>query len=658
MLKKRLAVIIVLCSLLIVTACEVEIGEKPLIEKTIETARTEIWREIGQGNVSSASIAVMKNGEILYQEGFAMADRLSSSPVDENTQYNIGSVSKVFTATAILQLVEEGKVELDQAVSDYLDDFTMEDERYKNITVRMLLNHSSGLPGTYLPNGFATERDSEYLDNFMDYLKRSSLKSDPGKISVYCNDGFTLAEVLVERVSGLSFSEYLEKNIFSTAGMANSSSNFIEDETNSALNYGKNGLANPPEYVNLMGTGGITSTASDLCRFGDALLKDKLITEASFLEGASPQYAQETVPRGTPITNYGLGWDMVEVAEFALKDVKVISKNGATLQFSSQFYLLPEEDLSIALIFAGGGNVTGVTNAIITAFLEENQLIEELPEIASRSMASMPAEVADFAGYYGSGESIIKIEFEPIQNQMIYMKYDGSDFVETNRFLYMDDGFFQNDGGIRYSFNQEWGKKLLLGNLLQGDYSIVLGEEITPGSFLETNAFDDKWWIPINLSAIDLYTEAINTRLVSDIPGMVAVGAEGNYIAYQLKDGYQTEMILEYARDQATGRISTDAGVEILDMGGYRYKELSKIPKMKDSESIEVDSNNSLRFLDYEGSISLEAVEDSRVLVFGPDYTILYDSLIEESPSIDVTPGSILSLIGQPGTVFKVNYDF
>lgn len=122
--------------------------------EAITTARMEIWKAIGSGVTSNATVAIIDGGKIIYSEGFGMRDRANSIPVDTHTQYNIGSVSKVFTTAAILLLVQDGKVELDAPVTKYLPEFVMRDARYKDITVRMLLNHSSGFPGTLMKDGF------------------------------------------------------------------------------------------------------------------------------------------------------------------------------------------------------------------------------------------------------------------------------------------------------------------------------------------------------------------------------------------------------------------------------------------------------------------------------------------------------------------------
>ena len=93
-------------------------------------------------------MAIMDQGQLVYTEGFGMADRTRSVPVDADTIFNIGSISKLFCATAVMLLVDDGLMELDNPVVEYLPEFTMADDRYRDITVRMLLDHSSGFPGS------------------------------------------------------------------------------------------------------------------------------------------------------------------------------------------------------------------------------------------------------------------------------------------------------------------------------------------------------------------------------------------------------------------------------------------------------------------------------------------------------------------------------
>ena len=187
--------------------------EQDPYQSAIITARTEAWRSINSGISGSATVAIMDQGQLVYTEGFGMADRTRSVPVDADTIFNIGSISKLFCATAVMLLVDDGLMELDNPVVEYLPEFTMADDRYRDITVRMLLDHSSGFPGSCYANMIGYQAKPDVFHDTLDNLSRTTLKHAPGEMAPYCNDGFTLAEMLVERVSGQLYRFFIGKNI-------------------------------------------------------------------------------------------------------------------------------------------------------------------------------------------------------------------------------------------------------------------------------------------------------------------------------------------------------------------------------------------------------------------------------------------------------------
>ena len=155
MSKARMIGAVCLCCLLVTTLASGEaVGKQKPYESAMITARSEIWKAINSGKCGSATTAIMVNGKVVYAEGFGMANREKSIPVDRTTLFNIGSISKVYVATAIMLLVDDGKVSLDKPVTDYLPEFRMADDRYRQITVRMTLNHVSGMHGTAGTNSF------------------------------------------------------------------------------------------------------------------------------------------------------------------------------------------------------------------------------------------------------------------------------------------------------------------------------------------------------------------------------------------------------------------------------------------------------------------------------------------------------------------------
>lgn len=662
MLRKRLTVVLLCLALVpvLLSGCVENTAQSQTYEKTIATARTEIWKEISGRGAASATVAIMENGKIVYEEGFSKANRLAAKDVDTHTQYNIGSVSKVFTAAAIMQLVEAGQLELDKPVVDYLPEFTMKDGRYREITVRMLLNHTSGLPGTMLANGFTTEKDPDFLTNFMAYLANSHLKDDPGLVSVYCNDGFILAELLIEKISGQPYADYLETHLFSKAGMKDSSCSFKEGNDNIALKYNNDdGTALPMEIINLLGTGGISSTATDLCRFGDALLSGKLLSAASFTDYTSPQYGPETVPSGTPKDNYGLGWDMVTVPTFAEQGVTVVGKNGATFQYASQFYLIPDADLSIALIFAGTANVTGIADKITQTLLEEKEIIAAADSVAKTLTATaIPNDLLGFAGYYGASGGIIKIDFDQQANTLIYQQFDGKSFVTAATYPYLGEGYFDLDYDQWLSFSESFGKKLLLQSTAHTTYGTVIGEDIKANDPIDTSLFEGRRWLPVTLSAIDFTPFSASTGSIPELPGTIYFGSDGSYTPYPLKDQYTGLMNLAYGRDLCEPIITTENGKTTMTAMGHTLVDVAGIPVLQKGETISIEKSdeNVIRRLDADGRLGLSLPEGGRLIIYDPALVLVYDTLCAEIKDVPVEAGSYLMFMGPAGASFPYDY--
>ena len=173
---------------------------------TAAVARAEAAKAIGSEGVFSMTTAVIVDGKIVQSEAFGAIGSDRTARPDARTQFNAGSISKVFTAVAILRLRDLGKVDLDRPVVQYLPQFRMADPRYDRITVRMLLDHTSGFPGTNYYDLFAsTGKRGVRRRRRWRSCKDSTLKADPGDTNVYCNDCFMVAQAIVERLSGSAF---------------------------------------------------------------------------------------------------------------------------------------------------------------------------------------------------------------------------------------------------------------------------------------------------------------------------------------------------------------------------------------------------------------------------------------------------------------------
>ena len=190
----------------------------------------------------------------------------------------------------MMKLVEQGKVDLDEPVTAYLPDFTMADPRYTQITVRMLLNHSSGLMGGTTNDAFlfGDQGNDDAPSRLLERLAGQTLQAEPGAYSVYSNDSFTLAQLVIERVSGMEYTAFLNQYLLEPLGLENTLTPMEEFDTSRLVKtyLGTDTRALPAENLTIVGTGGIYSTASDLAAFGGALCGEGLLSQASLDEMA------------------------------------------------------------------------------------------------------------------------------------------------------------------------------------------------------------------------------------------------------------------------------------------------------------------------------------------------------------------------------------
>ena len=318
-------------------------GEDPALAKRI---LDYLNTEKAEGG-TAVSVAVICDDRLLAAAAAGTQDGDEKHPARVDDLYNIGSVSKVYCAMAIMKLVEMGKVALDEPVYRYLPRFRMLDPRYTDITLRMCLSHSSGLPGTSLKNAFCRRwmEPTLFYDDFYDYLSKSQLKAAPGTFSVYCNDGFTLAEMVVVEVSGMTYTTFVQRYITDPVGLIST----CTGENNPANRVRVRERGTKQEYLMCLGTGGIQSDLSDCARLGALFLRpNNVLTEESFREIAALQgvsFLPDTFGKG-----YGLGWDLVNynsrLFDFG-EDVLV--KSGGTNSFSSYLVVIPKYRMSAAI---------------------------------------------------------------------------------------------------------------------------------------------------------------------------------------------------------------------------------------------------------------------------------------------------------------------
>ena len=384
---------------------------------TIADTRAEIARlQAGDNGPHSVSVALVDDQRIIWSEAFGFIDRSRNLAPTPDTLFGLASGSKVFAALAALVLVDRGLVDLDVPYVHYVPAFRMLDgEAYHTITVRMLLSHSSGLPGSDYRNGSTFVPFFGHAFQVMAGVATQRLKHRPGEMAVYCNDGFSLIELLVSAVTGTSYSEFVTQEILIPLGMTRSrlGTDTLESGTYAAA-LDATGKPYPQEYINVLGTGGVYSTVLEMGRLAMMLLNGgkgpsrRLLSAGAVAEMGRDQSASLAL---NPFqeNHYGLGWDSVQEAGFKAVGVRVWSKNGGSNYFATQFNVAPDDGLAVVVFGAGGGfDSTTFAERVLLHALQERGRIAALPSpLVTQPAAAVPAgaaEVQNMAGYYASRE--------------------------------------------------------------------------------------------------------------------------------------------------------------------------------------------------------------------------------------------------------------
>ncbi|EJP84280.1 serine hydrolase domain-containing protein [Bacillus cereus] len=557
---------------------------------------------------TSVQYALIDNGKLTLSGQAGKNDMEGEQPLTKDTLYGIGSVSKMYATAAVMKLVDEGKVDLDAPVVNYVPDFKMKDGRYKCITPRMLLNHSSGLQGSTLSNAFLFNDNDTYSRDFLlQQLSNQSLKADPGAFSVYCNDGFTLAEILVERVSGMSFTEFLHQRFTEPLKMNHTKTpqDKWRDEKRAGLYFPAYQGQLPIESVNVIGTGGVSSTAEDMVRFsqlfmgqGKGLLSDKVVKAMEQEEYKKGMWPGD----GDNIFNYGLGWDSVKLYPFSEYGIKGLAKGGDTALQHAILVVLPEQKMAAAVLSSGGRSSTNqlLATELLLAVLKEKGTIKSIKPNKSFGKpvkVKMPQDVAKKAGFYGNSETHFKIEI---------MK-NGELLLPSNReekYVYTADGSFINEKGTsKLNFVTEKNGRTYLRestykstpDLGQGAMTHYLAEK------LEDNVLSKKtaaawakregvkfYLVNEKFSSIEyLVQPKLITTQITRKEGLAGYW-EGRKITGPNTATHQLQIPVMNGRDTTETHFYTEGGNEYMEMAGLLYVSGTNLKPLDAGQSSKV----------------------------------------------------------------------
>lgn len=434
--------------------CSLLVGLAPVVPPVAGQSRTRLALEFDRAisRVLKAGepggvVLVARNGRVIYRKAFGMANMELGVPMREEMIFNIASQTKQFTAVAVLQLVERGKLSLQDEVTKFLPDYP---DGGQKITVENLLTHTAGIPPS-APEAMARlqgERRFITLNEIIATFKSRPLGFAPGTKWDYSNNGYMLLGAIIEKVSGITYPDYLEKNLFGPAGMTathfgddykivrNRTASYVYSRAESKFLNAANG-----KVEIAYSAGAIQSTAEDLFKWNQALLANRLITK----ESLGKARAEHRLPDGQG-THYGYGWFIGNI-----QGSPIVEHGGNMGGFMSHAIYLPREDVYVAVLY-------------------NFRAPDRLPEFLAGDLAALaigrPYEIREiklddnlmqsYAGVYEEGgvERLLTVE----DGKLYYQR------VGANRMMmrpYAKDKFFLDNTAVVGEFKRDAGGNIV-----------------------------------------------------------------------------------------------------------------------------------------------------------------------------------------------------
>jgi CubicO group peptidase (beta-lactamase class C family) len=377
-------------------------------------------------------VSVSNPDGIVYERASGYADLAFDIKAGTNHKFRIGSITKQFTAVAILKLLEENKLSLTDSIQQFLPDFPYHGHK---ITIEHLLTHTSGVPEyTYKEDWFPViSKTSKTPLELVEYFMHDPFQFNPGERYAYSNSGYHLLGCIIEKVTQKSYEEYLSSIIFEPLGMENTSChNSLQILKNFAKGYeSRNGAVYNASYVDPQqpfAAGNIVSTTGDLRKWYEGLFNEKIIRAQTLAKALQPFQLNNS-----QYTHYGYGWELDTI-----QGMPVIKHNGTIPGYNADvLYFLDSKILVSAL-----SNSMPVTNMVKKIGAAANLKPLEEPEYLNLSLKKLAEFEAAYEGSFG------QYLFEVIDNRLYYSSGGGNKFeikaVEKNKFYSRDwDVFFE-----------------------------------------------------------------------------------------------------------------------------------------------------------------------------------------------------------------------
>ena len=376
------------------------------IEQLKQEYKLEFEELMKKSKIPGMSFALVSKDSVVMELNLGYSDENLSEKVSPETLFGLGSVTKVFTGLAVMQLVEEGKVQLDNPLVEYLPQFNIKGEHAKDVTVRNVMTHHSGLPSDII-KGMFTQNPEDY-EKVIDYINDEYMASKPNQVRAYSNPGYTLLGHMIAEVSGKRYPDYMQDQVLSKIDMSKSGFN-LRDQASASFD--DDGEAKKDVLLRDLPAGGLYSNNKEMVSFLSALLNkdDNLLSPECYDQIFQEQYAD------LPLNfddRYALGWNLTSRPHAG----DLFTHTGTTMYFNSAVTVAPEIGLAAVVLTnsANGRRTFNKINSIIDKMAEEMGYEankgDKIEAFETNSLIDVPNSVTDqYLGIYATPGAMLKI---------------------------------------------------------------------------------------------------------------------------------------------------------------------------------------------------------------------------------------------------------
>ncbi len=361
-----------------------------------ETLVDTMLSELTQGQTAGAAVLVSQGGKVLFEKGYGYASLENQIPVTPETKFRIGSITKQFTAAAILRLQEQGKLSVNDPLLKYFPDFPKGSE----VKLHHLLTHTSGIHSyTERPDFLQTVASPVKTEDLIQTIKSDPYDFEPGVKWAYCNSGYFLLGAIVEKVSGQSYADFLRTQFFEPLGMKDTgvhSYDAILPHEATGYSYGGGILKKALNWdmSRAGGAGAIYSTVADLQRWNEAVFNGKVLNQMSLKAAWTPVNVGS--PRQASDEGYGYGWF---IGKF--RGLPEIQHGGGLQGFVSQLSRYPQEHFTVVVLANAAPPMPGVVPGELARDIAQFYLGQTMEIRRSPKAVTLSAEALEsFVGRY------------------------------------------------------------------------------------------------------------------------------------------------------------------------------------------------------------------------------------------------------------------